>query len=175
MNLSIRRALPADLNILRDLACRVYTQNFEPNWEGDGLEEYLQLTFGEEVLALDLAGESIRYDLAFVDGVPAGFMKLKLEANLPGTTSERGMELNKLYILAAYKGLGIGQRLMTVATEVATALEKESIWLAVLKVNTPAIAFYTKWGFTRVGDARVPFPKYKEELRDMWRMIMRLP
>jgi hypothetical protein len=64
--------------------------------------------------------------------MPAAFLKLKLSANLPGSESSRGMELNKLYILASNKGMGIGQRLMALAAEVAVSLEKELIWLAVL-------------------------------------------
>jgi ribosomal protein S18 acetylase RimI-like enzyme len=172
-SLVIRRALPDDIDILRDLACRSYTENFTQNWKDDGLAEYLEKTFGREVLARELADANMRYDLAFVDGMPAAFLKLKLDANLPGSESSRGMELNKLYILASNKGMGIGQRLMALAAEVAVSLEKELIWLAVLATNTAAIAFYTKGGFTKVGDDRLTYPKYKEELRDMWRMSKR--
>ena len=59
---------------------------------------------------------------------------------------------------------------MALAGEVAVSLERELIWLAVLAANTAAIAFYTKGGFTKVGDDRLTYPEYKEELRDMWRM-----
>ena len=50
-SLVICRALPDVIDILRDLACRAYTEDFAQNWKDDGLAEYLELTFGREVLA----------------------------------------------------------------------------------------------------------------------------
>lgn len=173
-SLVIRRALPDDIDLLRDLACRSYTENFGQNWKDDGLAEYLELTFGRAVLERELVDANTRYDLAVVEDVPVGFMKLNLEANLPGVELARGMELSKLYILSGHKALGIGQQLMTLAAAIAVSMEKESIWLTVLTENTAAIAFYTKWGFEKVGDSRLPYPKYKEELSRMWWMSMRI-
>jgi ribosomal protein S18 acetylase RimI-like enzyme len=176
----IRLMRPADLDTLRSICRNAYSANFGHHWQEGGLSEYLDKVFGGDVLAAELADPQIRYYVAFREHVPAGsqpreaepvaFMKLNLHSNLPGAPPEKGIELDKLYILPQCKGQHVGARMMDLAFRVAETAGKEDFWLAVIDTNAPAIAFYEKYGFRFHSTTRVPYPKFREELKGMWRM-----
>jgi ribosomal protein S18 acetylase RimI-like enzyme len=167
------RLLQSDyLDLAYSITRDAYSLNFAHHWEEGGLSTYLDLVFGREVLAVELGNSSIQYYVAFVDDKPAAFMKLNLNSNLPGLAPEMGIELEKLYVLPAFKGVGIGRLFLAQAIRVVKEQEKEVFWLAVLDKNDQGIAFYEKAGFRKHSKMQVHYPKFKEELKGMWRMIM---
>jgi len=166
--------LPDDLALVYSITRDAYSLNFSHHWEDGGLPIYLEDVFGEKVLKSELNNPSIQYYIAFVDEYPAGFMKLHLYSNLPGLDPQMGIELEKLYVLPDYKGVGIGQQFLSLAFRVAKDLKKEILWLAVLDKNEPAIAFYEKAGFRRHSATQVQYAKFKIEYMGMWRMAMKI-
>ncbi|HLA55517.1 MAG TPA: GNAT family N-acetyltransferase [Flavobacterium sp.] len=62
-------------------------------------------------------------------------------------------ELNKLYILEWFCGIGIGQKLMEFAENMLRAKGEKEMWLWVLISNTRAIRFYEKQGYKWIGNA----------------------
>ncbi|HMI62950.1 MAG TPA: GNAT family N-acetyltransferase [Puia sp.] len=170
----IRLMLPEDLDILYKISRDAYSLNFGHHWEEGGLAAYMDKVFSRELLAAELAAPAIHYYVAFVDREPVAFMKLNLHSNLPGADPEKGIELDKLYILPDYKGFGIGGQFLELAFRVAGATGKETFWLAVIDTNTAAMAFYEKAGFRRHSQMRVGYPKFRKELKGMWRMEKKL-
>jgi ribosomal protein S18 acetylase RimI-like enzyme len=178
----IRLMQPKDLNTLYRISRDAYSLNFGHHWEEGGLEEYMEKVFGREALAAELREPAIQYYVAFVNGEqgafrperPVAFMKLNLHSNLPGSDPEKGIELDKLYILPDNKGSGIGRLFMELAFRVAETLKKEVFWLAVIDTNEAAMAFYEKAGFQKHSTMRVSYPKFREELKGMWRMAKKL-
>jgi diamine N-acetyltransferase len=169
-DISIRLMQPADLDTLQFI-CRVaYSENFGHHWIDGGLTEYLEKVFAADRMAKELADPNIQYYVAFREAEPVAFMKLNLDSNLPGAPPEKGIELDKLYILPDCKGQKIGARMMDLAFRVAEMTGKDDFWLAVIDTNTPAIAFYGKYGFRFHSTTRVSYPKFREELKGMWRM-----
>ncbi len=116
----------------------------------------------------------IQYHVAHIEQEPVPFMKLNLSSNLPGLKKEAGIELEKFYILPQFKGMKIGGRLLSRAFEIAEINNKEIFWLGVIDTNAGAIAFYEKAGFKYHSKTRVEYPKFKEELKGMWRMYVDL-
>jgi ribosomal protein S18 acetylase RimI-like enzyme len=193
--LIIRLMQPADLDTLQSICRSAYSQNFGHHWQEGGLSDYLEKVFGTDTLAAELADPHVRYYVAFreqgpVAGAaggesgaaggkpppaePVAFMKLNLCPTLPGALPEKGIELDKLYILPQCKGQNIGGRLMDLAFRVAETAGKDSFWLAVIDSNTAAIAFYEKYGFRFHSTTRVSYSKFREELKGMWRMRAQL-
>ena len=172
--IDIRLMLPGDLPVLHQISRDAYSLNFGHHWQEGGLEEYVEEVYGEEALAADLADPTIRYYVAFRDKEPLAFMKLNLLSNLPDADPEKGIELDKLYVLPSCKGSGIGRLLLDRAFRIANRLGKEVFWLGVIDTNTEAIAFYEKAGFRRHSMTRVRYPKFREELMGMWRMEKKL-
>ena len=177
--ITIRLMQPADLDTLQFICRAAYSENFGHHWTDGGLTEYLEKVFAADTMAKELADPTIQYYVAFRETKPAAvgqtaepvaFMKLKLCSNLPGAPPEKGIELDKLYILPDCKGQKIGARMMDLAFRVAEMTGKDDFWLAVIDTNTPAIAFYGKYGFRFHSTTRVSYPKFREELKGMWRM-----
>jgi diamine N-acetyltransferase len=170
----IRLMQPADLETLQSICRSAYSQNFGHHWQEGGLAEYLEKVFGTDALAAELADPHLRFYVAFRESQPVAFMKLNLYPNLPAALAEKGIELDKLYILPQCKGQNIGGRLMDLAFRVAETAGRDSFWLAVIDTNTAAIAFYEKYGFRFHSTTRVSYPKFREELKGMWRMRAQL-
>ncbi|HEV8081772.1 MAG TPA: GNAT family N-acetyltransferase [Chitinophagaceae bacterium] len=165
---------PHDLVCLHKICCEAYSQNFYQHWEPAGLENYLENVFGINVLKNELDCTEIRYHVAIIKHEPVAFMKLNLSSNLPNHNPEAGIELEKIYILPQFKRKKIGKKLLDLAFEIAGINNKEILWLAVIDTNIEAIAFYERAGFTFHNKTHVNCPKFKQELKGMWRMYFDL-
>ena len=62
------------------------------------------------------------------------------------------LELKRLYVARTWHGQGVAQALVEAAFEAARARGAQTLWLGVWELNPRAIAFYVKYGFTRVGE-----------------------
>ena len=80
-----------------------------------------------------------------------------------------------MYILPQFQGMKIGKRLLDVAFDIANSHRKEIFWLSVIDTNREAISFYEKAGFKFHSKTRLDYPRFREELKGMWRMSFELP
>jgi ribosomal protein S18 acetylase RimI-like enzyme len=172
--IAIKQMTLADLDVLHEFCCEVYSQNFFHHWNEDGLAQYIRKVFGINTLKAELPDKNLQYYMAFVNHKPAGFMKINLCSNLPGLDSEKGIELDKIYILPALKGMKVGKHLLDLGFDIAKLDKKEIFWLSVIDTNVEAISFYEKAGFKFHSKTRLEYPKFKEELKGMWRMFYEL-
>ena len=62
------------------------------------------------------------------------------------------LELKRLYVARAWHGRRVAQALMDAAIDAAHARGAQTLWLGVWERNPRAVAFYTKYGFARVGE-----------------------
>jgi diamine N-acetyltransferase len=76
-----------------------------------------------------------------VDGVPAGYCSCSL-----GEAAD-AVKLEQLYLLADYKGQGLGGRMLRHVEAKSAALGRTRLYLTVNKGNTDTIAIYRKSGF----------------------------
>ena len=174
-DIDVQQMKLSDLEILHGFCCDVYSLNFYNHWNDDGLEQYINKVFGVDTLKRELSDKNIQYYMAFINLEPAGFMKINLFSNLPGLDSQACIELDKIYILPQFKGKKIGKRLLDVAFDIAMNHKKEIFWLSVIDTNEEAISFYEKAGFKFHSKTRLDYPKFKDELKGMWRMYFELP
>jgi ribosomal protein S18 acetylase RimI-like enzyme len=65
---------------------------------------------------------------------------------------EAPLEIKRIYVARAWHGRGVAQALMEAAIEAARARGARTLWLGVWERNPRAVAFYAKYGFTRVGE-----------------------
>jgi diamine N-acetyltransferase len=76
-----------------------------------------------------------------VDGVPAGYCSCSLGESVDA------IKLEQLYLLAEYKGQGLGGRMLRHVEEKARAQGRPRLYLTVNKGNIDSIAIYRKSGF----------------------------
>jgi len=115
------------------------------------LTEYLEFTYDPVKLAKSIRKENNVYLLAFLEGMPVGFAKLKKHSLNDLITSPFQMELQKIYVLAEYQGRGVGSALMNEVNTVAKEEGPDSIWLDTYVSNEKAIPFYQYYGFNKIG------------------------
>lgn len=168
----VRRADEKDVQVLYSVCRQSYIQSFADHWVEGGLPWYLDKVYGMDVLLSDLKNADINYFISYYEGVPAGFMKVKLNSPLSSKISGNHLEIEKLYFLEKYKRRGLGKRMIASVRQMAEDRSISVIWLAVIDSNVSAISFYENIGFRFFDKTRLEIPYFKDELRGMWRMLL---
>ncbi|KAB2568694.1 hypothetical protein DBV05_g12626 [Lasiodiplodia theobromae] len=80
---------------------------------------------------------------------------LLLAQHLPSaesSSSSSSIQLQRLYIGAFGRGMGVGARLMRAVETVAREERRTNVWLQVSQGNLAAQKAYERWGFEKVGE-----------------------
>jgi GNAT superfamily N-acetyltransferase len=148
----IRPATLDDAAILSDLGARTFRETFEPICSPEDLTAYVAGAYGEAIQRAELADPSRPGRVLEIDGVPSGFLQLRLGHREPCVTSPRPVELQRIYVLRAFHRGGFGAALMEASVDIARAWGADVLWLGVWEHNERALAFYARNGFREAGD-----------------------
>ena len=169
-SIHIARAKPGDASLVSDLSNITFIQTYQGTCSDEDLQEFIDQCFNTEVILRELQEPEEYYFLAFSDGLPVGYMRLKEDyRDYPDITKNRALELKRIYVLNDYHSQGIGAMLMEFAIEFALEKDFEAIWLGVWEENNRAIQFYKRFGFEDTG-ARNTFYIGKTAQMDHWMM-----
>ena len=138
--LRIRRATPADIPQLRDMAERTWRKCYAPILSPEQMDYMLSRMYAPDVIAQEMAGGVI-WELGIGDEAPVGFHSCAFAPD------ERSLKLQKLYVLPSAQGTGFGQALLSRVRELAEALGARKVWLQVNKNNAAAIRAYERAGY----------------------------
>ena len=169
----LKKASLSDVPALKTICTDAYAKNFHHHWNENGLEWYLEKEFGEERLIADLANRNLAYFFIVYNEKPAGFVKIRVNAEFNGKQNEAA-ELEKIYVLPEFKGMGLGKSALSEIIKILKKKGKKILFLCVIDTNADAIAFYTKLGFTFHSTTRLDLPYFKEELKEMHRMALEI-
>ena len=151
-SIEIRLASPADAATIALLGQVTFSDTFGHLFrDRNDLIQYFERTFSVAKIEQSIAKSSTRYWLAFVDRLPVGYAKLKLNSPSPFLDMKAVCQLQKIYVLNDFHAMKIGFRLQKELLETAAALNYQNIWLSVLNENEKAIRFYKNNGFLAVG------------------------
>jgi len=149
---SLRRAELDDAALLADLGVRTFRETFEAICAPADLAAFLERTYSEALQRKELADPLRPARILMVDGVPSGFLQLRLDHREDGVVGARPVELQRIYVLRTCQGGGHGAALMQAAQDLALSWGADELWLGVWENNTKALAFYARWGFREVGE-----------------------
>lgn len=153
---AVRHATPADATALSHLGAETFRETFEDTNTPDDMARYLAESFFPEQQAAEIADpQSVMLVAEHRDdtGVAhlVGYAHI-VDGDVPDdVTGPLPLELKRLYILRAWHGRGVAQALMNQYLEIARGRGARTLWLGVWEHNARAVAFYTKYGFVRVG------------------------
>ena len=116
------------------------------------LFEYLEYTYDPMKLAKSMRKENNVYLLAFSDGAPVGFAKIKKHSLNDQIEAGAQVELQKIYVLPEHHGRGIGTALLKEVKNLAREIYPDYIWLDTHMSNEKAIRLYEKNGFRKMGN-----------------------
>ncbi len=141
-----------DAEVLSDLGAKTFFETFDGTCTDDDMKSFLAMVFPVDVIAGELKDENDLYFVAFYDGVPVGYMRLKEDyTDYPDIPKYKALELKRIYVLKEYHSKKVGAALMEYVIDLAGVKGYEAVWLGVWEHNHRAQNFYKKWGFTDTG------------------------
>ena len=157
MTTRIRPASVADASRLSELGAATFRETFEGENAPADMERYLTDAFTPERQAAEIedhAGLVLVAERQGLRGDPemVGYAHIVSGPPPPAVRGPAPMELKRLYVARAWHGHGVAQALMDAALDAARARGAQTLWLGVWERNPRAVAFYRKYGFTRVGE-----------------------
>lgn len=146
--LSIRRAELPDIPLIRRMAAVVFRSTYASILSSDQMEYMMDLMYSERSLRDQVCGDGKHFFIAEWDGSPAGYASYEFERFLGD--GRPLFHLQKLYVLPAYRGLGIGGAMVDVvkADILAGGHSPARVELNVNRSN-PSVSFYEHLGMHR--------------------------
>ncbi|MEO5640514.1 MAG: GNAT family N-acetyltransferase [Sphingomicrobium sp.] len=149
MSMILRDVTVAEAALVCDLFRTSFVATFGPLYAPDDLAIFMaEVT--PAAFAREIADPDFRFQLAMVDGEPAGFAKVA-PPGLPGFTPADSRELRQLYVLDRFTGIGVGPALMDWVFEDAKSGGARHLQLSVYVDNHRAKRFYERRGFKLIG------------------------
>jgi diamine N-acetyltransferase len=164
-----------DISELMKVAHQSYREHYMYLWENEHYAEwYMARSFGEESLAIQMRDTYALFYLIYYRKKPAGFLKLNLNKAMDGGKDSGSLEVERIYLLAALSGKGIGKEAIQFVLKLAGQKNISTLWLKSMD-SSPAVGFYKKMGFRTIGHERLPFEGFRDIYRNMYLMQLTLP
>jgi diamine N-acetyltransferase len=150
-NVTVRRGIPADAQVLADFAARTFSQTFADENRPEDMALHVRTAYGLAQQQAELANAEMATLLAEVDGQLAGYAQLRPNAGPDCVPKITPLELLRFYVAIPWQGRGVAQTLMKSVVTEARARGARTLWLGVWERNERAKSFYRKFGFVDVG------------------------
>jgi len=151
--IEIRLAKKEDAQFIALLGRITFTETFGHFFRDQkDLIDYYNLTFSVEKIEKGIKKPNNIFWIAFVNRLPVGYAKLKLNSKSELIESTNTCQLQKIYVLKDFLSMKIGFELQNLLLKKTKELGYDNIWLSVLNSNERAINFYKKNGFEKIGD-----------------------
>ncbi len=147
-----RKANLSDVKKLSILFKQVYIQTYGIEGVSDEFANFITKQFSEERLQHLIETSSDCLIVADYKTNLVGVAEIEFEKTCP-TGNFVAAELNKLYILEWFCGMGIGYHLLNEAENLVKQKGQNKMWLWVLDSNERAIKFYERQGYQHIGEA----------------------
>jgi ribosomal protein S18 acetylase RimI-like enzyme len=146
-----RTCEPSDLDALRTIAYRTFDDAFRHMNAAANIDAYLDSAFAKARLEEELRTPGSTFLFLYNERTLAGYMKLNEGRAQTHGADPDALEIERIYVLRDFQGLGMGRALIEKADEIARKKKKKFLWLGVWEKNENAIAFYKRMGFRKTG------------------------
>lgn len=164
----IRRCTVADAPALSALAMRTFEHTFTGTCTEEDMAHFLSHYYNVAQMSKELSDPADHIFFAMHQDQPIGYIRFgENEVPFDYDRSLKPLELNRLYIDASFKGMGVARQLMDLYESFAAEHGYQMLWLGVWEHNQRAQAFYRKYGFTFTGHTH-PFPVGNTPQTDEW-------
>jgi ribosomal protein S18 acetylase RimI-like enzyme len=148
---TLKRRYVADVTILQQISIDTFRETFAATNDASDLQQYLDTSYSLTKLTAELMNPESSFYLLYEADVPVGYLKVNFGAAQTEKYDENTVELERIYLLAAYHGIGAGQFMLDSAIHFAKEAGAHFIWLGVWEHNQKAIRFYEKNNFVITG------------------------
>lgn len=149
MTTPILQALTVDdVSALQAMSLTTYRETFAAANTEANMQAYLDSAYNLPKLTAELQNPNSQFFFIIRDGQRVGYLKLNTGTAQTEAMGPDALEVERIYILPAYKHQGLGSVLIQQAIDLAKAAHKTTVWLGVWEHNEPAKQFYqAHWGF----------------------------
>ena len=148
---TIRKALPKDVELLIKLGKRCFYEAFNDMTAPEDMAAYLTSTFQESEIKCQVTDDRSLFYIAEIDSNPAGYVYSHPAIAPDCVKNEAAIKLERIYLRKQYYGCGVADTLMQTAIDESRFRGYQVIWLSSWELNDRANAFYKKWEFKVVG------------------------
>jgi len=145
--MQIRPANTIDSEVLAELCAKTFYDTFRPFHSEEDMQQYIKKAYSVELISENLLNETIQYFIAFDEDKPIGYLKLLKDSTHEKLTSEKNIELEKIYVLKEYLDKKVGKELMLKAINFSKQNNFKTLFLGVWQENHRAVNFYKNFGF----------------------------
>ena len=145
--MQIRPANTNDANILAELGAKTFYETFREFHTEEDMQQYIKKAYSVDLITENLSKENIQYFIAYDEHKSVGYLKLIKNVTHEKLTSQKNIELEKIYVLKEYLDKKVGKELMLQAINFSKQNNFETLFLGVWQENHRAVNFYKKFGF----------------------------
>ncbi len=150
--MNIRPSLPTEAQAYTEFARATFIATYAADNSPAVLARHLERAFTVAQQQADLLDPArTTLVLEAPDASWAGFAVLRTHQAPADVRGGNPVELERIYVGAAWQGRGAGHQLMDACVERAAANGHDALWLGVWTENHRARRFYQKEGFVEVG------------------------
>jgi ribosomal protein S18 acetylase RimI-like enzyme len=150
-SIEIHKVAENQLLELQRISRQTFYEAFSAVNTEDDMAMYLEHSLSIEKLSAELSNENTEFYFAQLNEQIIGYLKFNVGEAQTDLQDEQALEIERIYLLINYAGMGVGQLLMEKAYQVAQIKKVKYIWLGVWEHNTRAIQFYKRNGFSEFG------------------------
>lgn len=155
-NITIKPIGIDDVSVLKELCETTFRETFEHDNTEEQLQQFFDEAYAPDVLKAEIEDPEASTYFVMVDGKPVGYLKLNVGAAQTEHRLENAFEVQRIYILKEYQGLGLGKKIFEFALKEACRTTCDWVWLGVWERNYKAQNFYSKYGFVKFGEHSFP-------------------
>ncbi|OEK00108.1 hypothetical protein BFP97_00625 [Roseivirga sp. 4D4] len=137
-SLVIRPVRVEEAPLLKEIGETTFRETFEAQNTEENLSAYLAKSFDLVNVQTQLTSPDSEFFFATIGEEILGYLKLN--------SSDRGLEIERIYVRQSAQGKRIGKTLFDFALETARSRKSEWLWLGVWQENIKAIEFYKRQG-----------------------------
>ena len=138
-------ATPADAAQIRSLAERIWSESYAGIVSAEQMAYMIEWMYSEETITRELS-EGVSWEVARLHSEAVGYLSVTFGVDAVA-------KLNKLYLLPAHQGRGLGQEMLARVFALAAARGVSEIRLQVNRANLRAQLAYERFGFRRIEEA----------------------
>jgi diamine N-acetyltransferase len=148
-NIEIRRIKSNEVNQLRSIALKTFLDSFASMNTEENMKEYVDEHLSIDHLTKELNHPDSEFYFALIDEQIIGYLKLNFKQAQSDLKEEKGIEIERIYVLEEFQGKQVGQAFYEHAKQIAQDRSAEYLWLGVWEKNINAIRFYERIGFKK--------------------------
>jgi len=147
----VQQVQKADLLALQEISRQTFFDTFaDVNTPAD-MQQYLDVNLSMEQLIKEWTNPSTTFYFVKQQDKVLAYLKINETDAQTEQREEASLEIERIYVLSADQGKGIGQLLLDFSIQVTKDKGFNLIWLGVWEHNKKALQFYEKNGFNFFG------------------------